>query len=101
MRRSTITLSVALGITSLVLTAAGAARTFDPPRPAPVANEPAVCPSTATSAAVVPGGVYRAMLNELRQAGYSRTQLQAEIGNALVVPTSSSRPSNTRCGPQP
>jgi hypothetical protein len=33
----------------------------------------------------VPGGVYRALVNEPRQNGYSRTQLHAEIGNALVL----------------
>jgi hypothetical protein len=102
--RTTITLSLALGlIAALVLTGAVAARAsdFDPPGPSTVTVVPAACPSTSTSAAVVPGGVYRALVNELRQNGYSRTQLQAEIGNALVVPASGSRASTTRCSQRP
>jgi hypothetical protein len=43
------------------------------------------CASTSTSATVVPGGVYRAMVSELRQQGYSPTQINAEIGDALVA----------------
>jgi hypothetical protein len=104
MRRTTITLSLALGlIAAVVLTTAVVARAsdYDPPGPSTVTVVPAACPSTSTSAAVVPGGVYRALVNELRQNGYSRTQLQAEIGNALVVPTSGSRASNTRCSQRP
>jgi hypothetical protein len=104
MRRTTLTISLALGlIAALVLTGAVVARAsdFDPPGPGTVTVFPAACPSTSTAAVVVPGGVYRAMVNELRLHGYSRTQLQAEIGNALVVPSSGSRPSTTRCSQQP
>jgi hypothetical protein len=85
MRRLTITLSLALGlIASLVLAAAIGARPFDPPSGPVVAGGPP-CPNVSASSAVVPGGVYRAMVSELRQQGYSRTQIQAEIGDALVV----------------
>jgi hypothetical protein len=104
MRRTTLILSLAVGlIAAVVLTTAVVARAsdYDPIDPGPVTVVPAACPSTSTSAAVVPGGVYRALVNELRQNGYSRSQLRAEIGNVLVVPTSGSRASNTHCSQQP
>ena len=104
MRRHTITLSLALGlIASLVLSAGIAARPIDPSPGTPVATGAAApCPITSASATVVPGGVYRAMVDELRQQGYSRTEIQAEIGSALVVLDSGTRPSNAqRCTQQP
>ena len=85
MRRITVTLSLTVGlITALVLAAAIAARPFDPPSGPVVAGE-APCASTSTSATVVPGGVYRAMVSELREQDYSPTQINAEIGDALVA----------------
>ncbi len=92
MRRLTITLSLALVlIAALVLAVAVAAKPIDP-SPGPVgAGGPLPCTSTSTSATVIPGGVYRAMVNELREQGYSRAEIQAEIGNALVVPNLGAR----------
>ena len=97
MRRLTMTLVLALGlITSLVLTAAGGARPFDPPG-AGIRVAAGPCPSTASSPAIVPGGVYRAMADELRQQGYSRAQIKAETGNALVAPATGFRAARADC----
>ena len=93
MRRLTIILGLALGlIAPLVLTAGIAARPFEPgPGPPIVAVDPESCPLGSTSAAAVPGGVYRAMVDELRQQGLSRAEIQAELGQTLVVPASGIR----------
>ena len=91
MRRLIITLSLALGLVApLVLAAAVGARPFMPPGDGTVEID-APCPSSVSTATVVPSGVYRAMVNELREQGYSRAQIQAEIGDALVVPASGAR----------
>jgi hypothetical protein len=98
MRRLTITIVLALGlVTSLVLTAAVSARPFDPPGEGVVQVDAGPCPSTAAQKLVVPGGVYRAMADELRQQGYSRAQIKAETGDALVTPATGSRAASASC----
>jgi hypothetical protein len=99
MRRHIITLSLAIGlIASLTLAASIAAKPFDPGPEAPiVALDPESCAGASASAPVVPGGVYRAMVNELRQAGHSRAEIQAETADALVVPGLRSAARATRC----
>jgi hypothetical protein len=104
MHRFTITLSLALGlVASLVLAAGIAAKPVDPPGGSPiVAIEPESCLSTSASATTVPGGVYRAMVDELRKAGYSRAEIRAEIGTARVVAGSGSALGGSeRCSRQP
>ena len=103
MRLITITVSLALGlIASLALTAGSAARPYDPaPRPPIVAVDTETCPSAKASAGVVPGGVYRAMIDELRQAGYSRAEIQAELGKVLVAPASGRRVAGVTCTQTP
>lgn len=99
MRRTTLSLSLALGlITSLVVAATAAARPYDydPPGAGSITVEPAVCPSHSTSVATVPGGVYRAMVDELRGQGYSRARIDAETGRARVVPASGARTSKAQ-----
>jgi hypothetical protein len=92
MRRLTITVVLALGlVTSLVLTAAVSARPFDPPGDGFVQVDAGPRPSTESPRAYVPAGVYRAMVDELRQQGYSRAQIKAETGDALVAPATGSR----------
>lgn len=103
MRLITLTVSLASAlILSLALTAGGAARPFDPaPGPPAVASTGETCPSTAASAAVVPGGVYRAMVDELREAGYSHAEIRAELGSAEAAPVSGLRTSGAaRCTTQ-
>jgi hypothetical protein len=97
MRRYNIILGLALGlIAPLVLAAAVAARPYVPPGEATVAADPGRCPSGSTSAASVPGGVYRAMVAELRQQGASSAEIQAELGEALVLPASGTRSSGAQ-----
>jgi len=98
MRRLTIILSLAVGlIASLVLATGIGARPFDPAPGPPVAGvSPEFCPGGSTLVAVVPGGVYRAMVNELRQNGFSRSDIQAELGKLLVVPASGTRSSGAQ-----
>ena len=104
MRRLTIILGLVVGlIAPLVLTTGSAARPFDPaPRPPVAAVDQDSCPSGSTSAAAVPGGVYRAMVEELRQQGYSRAQIRAELGKVLIVPASGTRSTGAdRCSTNP
>src|SRR5262245_48747399 len=94
MHRLIITLSLAIGLTlPFVLAANVAARPFDPSPGTPGApSDPASCRNAAATT-IVPGGVYRAMVDELRRQGYSRAEIQAELRQALVVPASGTRSS--------
>jgi hypothetical protein len=92
MRSLTITIVLALGlVTSLVLSSTGGARPFDPPGDGFVQVDAGPRPSTESPRAYVPAGVYRAMVEELRQQGYTRAQIKAETGDALVAPATGSR----------
>jgi len=99
MRRHIITLSLALGlIASLVVATGIAAKPFNPGPEAPiVAVDPESCAGASASAPAVPGGVYRAIVDELRNAGYSRAEIRAQTGNALVVPGLGSTADATHC----
>ena len=97
MRRFIATLSLAIGLTaSAVLAVNAAARPFDPSPGAPgVPSNPAACPNT-SGITIVPAGVYRAMVEELRQQGYTRAEIQAELGQARIVPANGTRSSGTK-----
>jgi hypothetical protein len=100
MGRLIITFSLALGLLApFVLAANIAARPFDsdPPGAGYSTAEPATCPGSSTSAAGVPGGVHRAMVDELRQQGSTRVQIEAETAAVVVPASGSTATDDVRC----